>query len=169
MGSNSVNNKIPSEDKTKDIFKDLKADYFLQKLFDNLEIKKLLLIVKYNKKKKKRINININDYKEYSEIHSSIEIEIIPKKNIYDPFIFINKEEEGEKNRKYYHIYFDDNKEEIKRQYLNQDDKVKKIKIKIDPEIKSFYELFFDFHGIESIYFKKFFRKNITNMSYMFL
>ena len=53
MGSNSVNNKIPSEDKTKDIFKDLKADYFLQKLFDNLERKKLLLIVKYNKKIKK--------------------------------------------------------------------------------------------------------------------
>ena len=37
--------------------------------------KKSLDIVKYNKN---IININIKDYKEYSEIYSSIEIEIKP-------------------------------------------------------------------------------------------
>jgi len=70
-----------------DKFRSLKSDYFLQKLFDNLERKKLLDIVKYNKYMKQRINIKINDYKEYSEKYSSIEIEIIPKLNEYDCFI----------------------------------------------------------------------------------
>ena len=65
-------NKIES----KDIFKNLKSDYFLQILFNNLMKKKTLDIIKYNKNIKNRININIKDYKEYSEIYSSIEIEI---------------------------------------------------------------------------------------------
>ena len=70
----SESNKIES----KDIFKNLKNDYFLQKLFYNLLKKKSLDIIKYNKKIKERINISIKDYKEYSEIYSSIEIEIKP-------------------------------------------------------------------------------------------
>ena len=37
--------------------------------------------MKYNKNIKNRINISINDYKEYSEIYSSIEIEIKLIKN----------------------------------------------------------------------------------------
>ena len=53
--------------------------------------KKTLNIVKYNRNIKKRMNINIKDYKEYSEIYSSIEIEIKPVKNNYDKFININK------------------------------------------------------------------------------
>ena len=45
----------------------LKIDYFLQLLFNNLKKKKLLAIIKFNKNIKNRINININDYKGYSE------------------------------------------------------------------------------------------------------
>ena len=45
-------NKIES----KDILKNLKNDYFLQKLFHNLLKKKSLNIIKYNKNIKKRIN-----------------------------------------------------------------------------------------------------------------
>ena len=37
---------------------------------------KSLEIVKYNKKLQKKLNLSINDYKEYSQIRSSIEIEI---------------------------------------------------------------------------------------------
>ena len=66
----SESNKIES----KDIFKNLKNDYFLQKLFNNLLKKKSLDIIKYNKNIKYRINISIKDYKEYAEIYSSIEI-----------------------------------------------------------------------------------------------
>ena len=44
------------------------------------------------------------------------------------------------KNEKYYHIYFNDNKEEIKRNYLDENDNVSKFKIIIDYQVKSFKE-----------------------------
>ena len=83
MGSFNVLSKEKNEVhqmKSKNIFKNLKSDYFLQILFNNLMKKKTLDIIKYNKNMKNRININIKDYKEYSEIYSSIEIEIKPVK-----------------------------------------------------------------------------------------
>ena len=43
----------------KDIFKNLKNDYFLQKEYNNLMKKKSLHIIKYNKNIKDRINISI--------------------------------------------------------------------------------------------------------------
>jgi len=67
--------------------------------------KKSLDIIKYNKNIKDRINISIKDYKEYSEIYSSIEIEIKTVHNRYTKFINFNKE-----NEMNYHIYFNDNK-----------------------------------------------------------
>ena len=94
-------NKIES----KDIFKNLKNDYFLQKLFHNLLKKKSLNIIKYNKNIKDRINVSIKDYKEYSEIYSSIEIELKLVKNNHDTFIDYHKD------RKYFHIYFNNSKE----------------------------------------------------------
>ena len=121
------NNQI----KSKDIFNNLKADYFLQKVFNNLETKKSLNIIKYNNNIKKRINININNYKEYSEKYSSIEIEMKPVNNKYGQIINYKKEDE-----KYYHIYFNNNGEEIKRNYINKDEKIKKIRIIIDYQIK---------------------------------
>ena len=113
--------------KSKDIFKNLKSDYFLQIIFNNLMKKKSLEITKYNKNIKNRININIKDYKEYSEILSPIEIEIKPVNKKYGTLIIINEED-----KIYYHIYFDDNKEEIKRNYINKDDKINKIIIIFD-------------------------------------
>ena len=55
------------------------------------------------------MNININDYKEYSEKYSPIEIEIKLMENEYGKFINIKEED-----KKYYHIYFNNNEEEIK-------------------------------------------------------
>ena len=47
------------------------------------------------------------------------------------------------KKKIYYHIYFNDNKEEVKNKYeINKKDKVKKIKIIIDYQVKSFKDLF---------------------------
>ena len=143
---------------SKNLFNNLKTDYFLEKVFNNLEKKKLLNIVKYNKNIKKRINIYINDYKEYSKI----EIEIKPANNKYGHFINMTKSEE-----KYFHIFFDNNKEEIKRNYFKEDEEIKVIKIIIDYQIKSFDSLFFHCSCIESINFKKFNRK-IENMDHMF-
>ena len=83
--------------------KNIKSKYVLKKLFSHLIIKTLLGISRYNNKLKKIINLNIDDYKEYSEKYSSIEIEIKIKvvKNKYGEFINIKDEDE-----KYYHIYF---------------------------------------------------------------
>ena len=152
-------NQIKSMDK----FNNLKADYFLEKVFNNLETKKSLYILKYNKVIKNRLNININDYKKYSEKYSSIEIEIKAVNNEYDKFINYKNEDE-----KYYHIYFDNKKEEIKRNYINEDEDIKIIKIKIDYQVESFERLFEYCDCIESIYFKKFSRNKINNMSFMF-
>ena len=142
----------------------IKSDYFLRKIYDNMNKKKSLEIVKYNKKIQNRLNIKIRDYKEYSETFTSIEIEIIPSKNIYGRFIYI-----GDYEDIYYHIYFNDNEEEIKNKYsIKEEDKVTKIKIIIDYQIKSFEFLFSCCECIESINFKKFYRNNIINMNSMF-
>ena len=133
-------------------YRRIRTDYFLQKVFDNLKKKRTLEIVKNNKNIKKRINLNINDYKEYSEKYSSIEIEIKPVNNKSGTFINIKEEDE-----KYYHIYFNNGKEEIKRNYINKYEKIEIIKIIIDYKIESFEFLFRNCSCIESINFKKFF------------
>ena len=91
-------------------------------------------------------------------MYSSIEIEIKPVKNKYGKFINIKKE-----NEKYYHIYFNDNEEEIKRNYLDQNENVTKLKIIIDYQVQSFEGLFENCGCIEYIYFKKFIR-NICSL-----
>ena len=149
--------------KSKDKFEKIRSNYFLEKLFNILEKKKSLNIVKYNKNLKKRINININDYKEYLEIYSLIQIEINPLINKYGKFINIKDEESI-----YYHISFNNNREEIKRNYINKDEGIKTVKIIIDYHIKSFEKLFKNCKIIESMYFKKYYRNNIINMELMF-
>ena len=52
--------------------------------------------------------------------------------------------------------------------YIEEEDKVTKIKIIIDYQVKSFKGLFSGCYCIESINFKKFYRNNITDMSWMF-
>ena len=143
-------------------YEKLRNDYFLRKVFYNLDKKKSLKIAKYNKKIQGRMNINNNDYKEYAKKYSSIEIEIIPVKNKYVKFINIK-----DKDEKYYHIYFN-NKEEIKRNFINENEKINMIKIIIDNQINSFEKLFMFCDCIESIYFKQFYRNNIINMKSMF-
>ena len=85
--SNGLRNE---KTEAKGVFKNLKSDYFLRKLFYNLLKKKSLDIIKYNKNIKERINISIKDYKEYSEIYSLIEIEIEIKPVHFNLGKFIN-------------------------------------------------------------------------------
>ena len=128
------NNKENESAKPNPITENIKSDYFLRKLYDNMPKKKKLEIIKYNKKIQKRINLSVKDYKEYSETFTPIEIEIIPIKDKYGQFININ-----ENDKLYYHIYFNDNKKEIKNKYkIEEKDKVTKIKIIIDYQVKSF-------------------------------
>ena len=145
-----VNKKI----KYPSLFK-IKSCYFLKKLYNILKRSKILDIIKYNKKSQKILNVNIKNYKEYSENFTPIEIEIKLLKNIRH-FINISKKELS-----FYHIYTIDDKKET------ADDKIKIIKIIIDYEIKSFENLFRNCL-IRAICFKKFYRTDINNMSYMF-
>ena len=163
---NSKNNpkKEKSEQtKSKFYFDNLKSTIIIKKIFSYMVQHKSLEIIKINKKIQKRLNLNFNDYKNYSELKSSIEVELIPCENKYDKFINISEED-----KEYYHIYFDNSKEEVKRNKLKDNENVKMIKIIIDYQIKSFKDIFADCNCISSIFFKNFYRDNISNMSYMF-
>ena len=119
--------------------RNLKSDYFIQIIFEYTTERKSLETIRYNKSIQKRINININHYKAYSETKTLIELDIIPMKGEYGKFININEED-----KKYFHIYFNDNtKKEIENTYLDEDENVSKISIIIDYQIKSFSELFY--------------------------
>ena len=134
MISTNISNEELNQNKYVCNLENIKSKYILKQIFDNLQKIKILIINKYNKKIKNKLDLTIHDYKEYSEI----EIEIIPVANKYGKFIHLNKEED----ESYYHIYFNNNDEKIKRNYLTEKDKVSKIKIIIDYQIKSFNKLY---------------------------
>ena len=150
--------------KSENYLKSIKSKYIFQKILNYLSKRKPYEIFKHNKNIQNIFGININTYKEMCEILSTIDIEIIPPKNKSGNFINI----ENESDKQYYHIYFDDSKEEIKRYNLTEKDEIAKITIIIDHQIQSFNKLFNDCECIESFRFKKFYRTNITDMSYMF-
>ena len=162
INASKENNKENESARPNPIIENIKSIYILSKIYSIMSKKKKLEIVKYNKKIQNRINLSVNDYKEYSETFTPIEIEIIPTKSKYGKFININKND-----KLYYHIYFNDNKEEIKNKYeIDEEDKVTKIKIIIDYLVKSFKNLFFNCKCIESINFKKFYRNNVKYLFY---
>ena len=157
-----MNSRNISSNEQKTEFENLKSDFIFKKIISFVKRNKSLNIMKYNKKLQKRLNININDYRK----SAIIEIELKLDNDKYAKFsTFINI---FKKDKEYYHIYFDNSNKEIKRNYFKKNEKVKMIKIIIDYPVKSFKELFFDCDCIESIFFKKFYRNDITNMSYMF-
>ena len=142
----------------------VKSVYIFKKIFNNILKDKWLGIVRYNKTIQKKLNLNINDYKEYSQLYSSIELEI---KLIHNSDRFINI---SKTDKSFYHIYFDGEKEEFKESIFYNEDKCEchLIKIKIDYQVVSFESLFADCKDIESLCFKKFTRININNMKCMF-
>ena len=99
----------------------IKSNFIFKKIFLNLHKYKSLRIIKYNKKAQKRLNIDINDYDEFSKI----EIEIIHSKKKFQKFVNIpNNEKES-----YFHVYFDDNEKKKKNMsYLMM--KINLIKLK---------------------------------------
>ena len=136
----------------------IKSKYILKQITDYLTKNKLLKIINYNKLIQNKLDIGIIDYKKYYE---QIEIELIPI-NIDDINYFINIKDEY---KSYYHIYFNNDKNEKKQNYFNKNDNITKINIILDNEIKSFEGLFDECECIEKIKFKKFIRNDINNMS----
>ena len=152
----------------KNKFENIKSNFFLRILFTHLQKIKFLKIIKYNKNIQKKVSLSIKDYKEYSEIYTPIEIELTPTIGEYCNFIHYPKETEESQHYHIYFIYSSGNKKESNKFYLSKFHKVAKINIIIDYQIKSFENLFSYSKGIVSINFKKFYRKNITNMKSMF-
>ena len=150
---------MSNKSKNNNFIINIKSIYILKQIFDKIKQRKFLELIRYNKIIQNRLNKDINDFiKEYSKI----EIELIPKEKIYGEFINIYYD------KTYYHIYFNNNKKEMKRNFISEDDYVRKIKIILDYEVKSLFTLFQDCECIKKINFIKFYRNNITNMSYMF-
>ena len=138
----------------------IKSKYILKDIFNFMQSRKLLEIIHYNKQLQRRFDKAIKDYKK-------IVIEIELKPFIYGFGLspkFIN----SKSSMRYFHIYFNNNKEEINRNYITSKDKVTKIKIVIDHGIKSFYKLFNKIKIIEKVDFILFDRNDIKNMAYMF-
>ena len=130
----------------------------MKKISDNLNTIKLLHIIKYNKKIQNKFNKDLDDYEKYSKI----EIEIIPSSFISGKFINIL-------NKKYFHIYLDNKEEENENNAINENDKIKKIKIIIDKyDNISLSKLFLGCQIIEEINFVKYYNKYINDMSYLF-
>ena len=132
----SKNEKLKTKSKVG--FENLKSFFIFKKIIEYMKKNKSLEIIRYNKKLQKRLNLNINDYKEYYQ-PIKIELKIVDEK--YGKFFNIS-----DKEKEYYHIYFNNSNEEIKRNYLNINDKVKIIKIIIDYQIESFYNFFIIVH-----------------------
>ena len=158
-----MNSRNIPKNEQKNHFKNLKSDYILRNIIGLLKTKKSFEIVRYNKKLQKRLDISINDYRKLSKIEIELTLTYSEYGNLNNHFINID-----EPDKEYYHIYFDNLNEEIKRTYLKENEKIEKIKIIIDYQVKSLQRLFYDCNRINSISFKKFLNINITNMSHMF-
>ena len=140
------------------LLENIKSKVILEKIFNSLHYKKKLNIIRYNKILQKKLRKDINDY---IKEDSKIIIEIIPLENKCGKFINMS-------TSKYYHFYFNDKLEEIRRDYINEEDKVTKIKIVIDYEVKTLFGLFNNIKFIRKINFVKFRRNNIKNFMYIF-
>ena len=110
MESKDTTSKVEEQGHTKLIdsnnqLRNVKSHYIIQLIFEYMTERKSLETIRYNKSIQKRIDININHYKAYSEKYSSIELDIISMNGKYGNFININEEE-----KKYFHLYFNDNK-----------------------------------------------------------
>ena len=148
------------------IWKNIKSKFILKQVFHILHKSTFFKIIKHNKHFQNMFGLEIKDFK---DCYEKIIIEIIPKQYleyVYDENYFIRIKSNEEP---YFHIFFDDNKEEIKRAFFKKNERVKKIKVIIDYEIKSFFNLFHNCEIIEKINFIQFNRKDIIDMSYMFL
>ena len=105
MGSHNSSKKANNKNKNLlieysqiNILDKINSKYILKQITDNLTKKKKLEFFKYNKLLQEKLDININDYKLFSE---QIEIEIIVKNEITQgKFINITNEKE-----QYFQIY----------------------------------------------------------------
>ena len=143
----------------------IKSIFILKRILEHLTKNIYFNIIKYNKRLQNKCRLGIKDYK---DLYEKIIIEIVPKKefynedNEYKDEDFINIQE---KNKPYFHTYFVDNKSKNEK----KEDNKMKIRVVLDYQINSFEGLFKERIIIEKINFIQFVRKDIKDMSEMFL
>ena len=116
---------------------EINSKYILMKIVEYIPEGGKLKLFKCNKKLQNLFKLTIDNYKTYTKI----EIEIFPIDNLYyGENKFINKIED----KSLYHIYFNEEKKEINKDYITNEDKISKIKIILASEITSLKELFYD-------------------------
>ena len=106
---------IKAQSNTKILFESIKSNFILKKIMNIINKKKLLEIVKINKKLLEKLDLNINDYKEFTQLYSSIEIELNIEGNKYGKFINIT-----DKLKEYFHIYFENSNVETKKKIISK-------------------------------------------------
>ena len=141
------------------ILSNIKSKIIIKEIFKNIKEIKLLKIIRHNKKLHSQLNKDINNYKKFSYIE--IEIYLNSKENGCGKFINIS-------NEQYFHIYFNNNDEEIKRDIIYKNEGVKKIKVIIDHKIKSLRGLFGGCGCIYKIKFIRCNREDKIDISHMF-
>ena len=67
------NNKENESAKLNPIIENIKSRFILSKIIDIMPKKKKLQIVRWNKKIQNRLNLSVQDYKQYSETFTPIE------------------------------------------------------------------------------------------------
>ena len=144
--------------------KNIKSKYILKQIIDNLQDKISLQLFKYSKEFQSRLELSLENYKEYCKV----EVEIFPKN-----FSHINKYFNPPNPDKtyFYQVFVNDEKEKRKSDFSDLKyvkDPIKKIKIVLLYKFKDFNGLFNECKDIEKINFIKFKRRNITDMKNMF-
>ena len=143
----------------------IKSKFFIKdRLFSLISEHIKLSIIKYNKKLQIELNININNYIDYSGKKPTIIIDIKKNNKPVYKFLSIN-----EKLKDEYKLYINDKEEKInnnkdytKLSYLSN------IKIMIKSKVNTLKNLFNGLIYIAKINFIRFARNNIIDMSYMF-
>ena len=123
-----LNNNIISK------LENINSKFILKKIFNNLSEKQFLKIINYNKNIQNKLGLSINNYIDFTKII----IEIIPVKNYSDNQIkLINTP--NEKDKSFFHLYLNENENELNKNILtkNEINKIDKIKIIIDNKIFS--------------------------------
>ena len=166
ISNSMINNKKEPLMSTKPnrLIYNIKSDYILRYIFENLSEKRNLKIVRHNKQIQEKLEITIKDYKKYKNRIEMILIPIPIQNLIEGKNIFINFNE----NKSFYHIYFNNSRKEEKRNYITKEDKITNIRVLLESGIKSLEGLFQGCKCIKRINCIKFKRNDITNMSKMF-
>ena len=125
----------------------IKSLYVLKIIINKIQNKKYLKLFAYNNYLQQKLNISIDTYINYF-YKIEVEIEMLNNRNKLskddkkNEFIQII----DEKDRQFYHIFINEEKEEIKRNYILKNEIGTKIKVLIDLNVKSISQLFCNCH-----------------------